>query len=117
MSATAHLRAHWGSRPIHAVLACLLGGVLWIPWRLWAGLRNARRAACRAVAFHNLAIFATQDFQGFSEERFWDDVERFLRDFPEADWCNYRGMFEASLRGETLHVIEPGGGAPAAASR
>lgn len=93
-------------------LACLYGGFSWLPWRFLYQARNVRRAAYRAVAFHNLATFAAHDFEGLSEERFWRDVERFLRNFPECPWSNYRGMFEAALRGEEVFVAAPGGGIP-----
>ena len=95
-------------------LGCLFGGFSWLPWRLRRQLRSTRRAAYRAAAFHNLACFAVWGFDHFSEDRFWDDVERFLRRFPETDWSNYRDMFEATLRGETVNVLQPGGGAPTA---
>jgi hypothetical protein len=93
-------------------LACLYGGFSWLPWQFLHQARSARRAAHRAATFHNLAIFAAQDFRGFSEDWFWGEVERFSRDFPESGWSNYRGMFEAALRGEEVHVIQPGGGVP-----
>lgn len=97
-------------------LACLYGGFSWLPWRFSHEARSARRAAHRAATFHNLAIFAAQGFRGFSEEMFWHEVERFSHDFPESDWSNYRGMFEALLRGEPVYIIQPGGGVPRVAS-
>jgi hypothetical protein len=90
-------------------LACLYGGFSWLPWRFRHQARRARRAAHRAAAFHNLAIFAAQDFAGFSEEDFWRSVERFLRDFPGSDYSNYRVMFERSLRGDPVSIIASGG--------
>jgi hypothetical protein len=88
-------------------LACFYGG---FTWKLRHQVRRGRRAACRSVAFHNLAIFATYDFVGFSEERFWGDIERFLRNFPESPWSNYREIFEHALLGEPVHIIAPDGG-------
>jgi hypothetical protein len=93
-------------------LDCLFNGFSWLPWRRLRQMRRCRHAADRAVAFHNLATFAVWGFEHFSEERFWLDVKRFARDFPEAEWSNYRGMFEALLRGEAVSVIQPGGGVP-----
>jgi hypothetical protein len=93
-------------------LGCLFGGFSWLPWRLRHQLRSVRRAAYRAVAFHNLATFAVWGFERFSEDRFWRDVEQFSRRFPEAGWSNYRGMFDAHLRGDAVNVIQPGGGVP-----
>lgn len=95
-------------------LACLYGGFSWLPWRLRHQVRSVQRAAYRAAVFHNLATFAVCGFGRFSEDRFWLDVERFSRDFPEAIWSNYRGMFEALLRGEAVSVIQPGGGVTSA---
>ena len=93
-------------------LACLYGGFSWLPWRFRDQARSARRASYRAATFHNLAIFAAQDFAGFSEEWFWREVERYLRDFPESPYSNYRGMFEHCLRGEPVYIIAPDGGVP-----
>jgi hypothetical protein len=91
-------------------LACWQGGFDWLqPWRLPGQVRAARRAACRSAAFHNLAIFASQAFAQFSEERFWQDVERLYRDFPESTWANYREMFERSLQGHEVCIVRPGG--------
>jgi len=91
-------------------LACWYDGFAWLlPWRCRHQVRAARRAAFRSAAFHNLAIFASQDFAGFSEEQFWRDMEGFHRDFPESNWANYRGMFERCLRGEEVQIIKPGG--------
>jgi hypothetical protein len=89
-------------------LACLQGGFSWLPWRFWRQARNARRAADRAAMFHNLAIFSAQDFQGFSEDRFWQEVERFSSRYPESNWSNnYRRIIEASLRGEPVNIVQP----------
>jgi|GEM_PF-1846282 len=91
-------------------LACLYGGFSWSPWVFLSQARNARRAAYRSATFHNLAIFAAQGFLGFSEEYFWEEVDAFLRAFPESRDSNYRGIFEHALRGEQVCIIAPGGG-------
>lgn len=93
-------------------LACLYRGFSWRPWRFSRQGRSARGGSHRAAAFHNLAIFAAQEFRGFSEEWFWRGVDRFSRDYPESAWSNYRGMFDAALRGEEVFVCQPGGGVP-----
>jgi hypothetical protein len=90
-------------------LACLFGGIHLTPWGFSRQMRACRRAACRAFAFHNLAILASQNFEGFSEGRFWGDVERFLKSYPESGWSDYRSMFERCLRGEEIDIIAPGG--------
>ena len=70
----------------------------WHPWRLFHQSRSIQKAAHRAVTFHNLAIFLTHDMKGFCEDRFWQDVEKLRRRFPEDDWrCNYRELFEKNL--------------------
>jgi hypothetical protein len=85
-------------------------GLKWWPlWRIPQYSRQVRKAAGRAIAFHNLAIFLTLEMNRFSEDRFWGEIEQFLRRFPEEDWTNYRGMFERRLAGEEVFVIKPGG--------
>ncbi len=81
---------------------------LWRPWRLLRESHRVRRAAHRAVAFHNLAIFLTQDLRGFSEEEFWAEIEDFDKRFPD-DGVDYRGMFDRKLAGEEVIVIKPTG--------
>lgn len=50
-------------------LSGFYGGLsLFLPWKLLRQSRLIRIAACRAFAFHNLAIFAANDFVDFSEE-------------------------------------------------
>jgi hypothetical protein len=91
-------------------LVCFWGGFRWWPpWRLPGHLRAIKRAAHRAIAFHNLAIFLTLEMSGFSEDRFWREVEEFSRRFPEAGLADYRGMFERKLAGDEVLVIKPGG--------
>lgn len=78
------------------------------PWRLLGESRQVRRAAHRAVAFHNLAISLTHDLDGFEEGGFWAGIEAFQRRHPD-DWANYRRMFERKIAGETVPVVMPGG--------
>jgi hypothetical protein len=87
-------------------LACWYGGFDFWNWRRQA--RAARRASLRAFAFHNLAIHTSRDFQGFSEQKFWEDIELFRRDCPDA-LCPYREMFNRCLRGEPQDIIAPSG--------
>src|SRR5688500_7546997 len=90
-------------------LARFYGGLsLTRPWRLLSESRAARTAASRAFAFHNLAIFAASDFEGFSEERFWADINGFRSDCPDA-LCPYREVFERCLRGEPVCIVAPDG--------
>jgi hypothetical protein len=90
-------------------LACLFGGFSWFnPWRALTQIRAACRAACRACALHNLAIFAANDFSGFVEDVFWNDIQRFQAANPDAI-CPYRNIFERCLRGDVVHIIAPSG--------
>lgn len=54
---------------------------------------QVRRAAHRAIAFHNLAISLTDDLAGFQDEVFWTEIERFRKRYP-GDWVDYRRMFD-----------------------
>jgi hypothetical protein len=78
------------------------------PWRLSRESRRIRRASSWAYTFHNLAIFSTQDFQGFSEESFWEGIEKFSQEFPDA-LCPYREVFDRCLRGERIAISAPNG--------
>jgi hypothetical protein len=88
------------------LVAFWTGLSLWRPWRLLYESRRIRRAAHRAVAFHNLAIFVTYDFSGFREDMFWKEIEEFRKRFPN-DWADYRKMFDRKLAGEEVIVIKP----------
>ena len=77
-------------------------------WRLFDESRAVTTAACRAFAFHNLAIFSAADFVGFSEEAFWADIEKFHRDRPGA-LCPYRELFDRCLQGEVVDLTAPSG--------
>jgi hypothetical protein len=88
-------------------LGWLLRGLSWWnPRDLVIQARMARRAALRAYAFHNVAIHSAYDFERFSEERFWADIDAFHRDCPDAR-CPYRDVFERFLRGEPVSIQEP----------
>jgi hypothetical protein len=90
-------------------LARFYGGLsLSRPWRLWRESQSIRIAACRAYAFHNLAIAAASDFTRFSEEAFWSDIDKFSRDCPDA-MSPYREVFERCLRGEPVNIVAPSG--------
>lgn len=78
------------------------------PWRLLYENRTLRIAVFRAIAFHNLAIFAVSDFEGFSEEKFWTEIDRFHHDCPDS-LCPYREVFERCLRDEPVCIVKPSG--------
>jgi hypothetical protein len=104
----------------HAYRVVLAAGLLHLKWDLacWYGgldprdaahqCEAAQRASFRAFAFHNLAIHAAADFAGFSEFLFWEDIERFCRDCPDA-LCPYREIFDRCLRGQPVSIIAPSG--------
>lgn len=76
---------------------------LWRPWRLVRDSHFVRRAACRAIAFHNLAFFLSCELAGFSEEMFWNDIEEFSNKFPR-DFADYRDVFDRKIAGEPTSV-------------
>jgi hypothetical protein len=78
----------------------------WRPWRLLRQSRQIRRAAHRAIAFHNLASFMTWGLAGFSEVRFWKEIEAFRQRFPD-DQADYQEMFERKLSGEEISIARP----------
>src|SRR5262245_49373539 len=90
-------------------LACLTGGFAWFnPRRAIAQIHAACRASDWARTFHNLAIFASQEFSGFSEDTFWDEIEQFKREHPDAI-CPYQNIFDRSLCGDEVHIVAPNG--------
>jgi hypothetical protein len=75
----------------------------WIGWRGWRSwnpfhwrweLRRVRRSGAVADWLHNLALYSSFDFQGFDEERFWRDFERFRALFTDGGLEEYRTVFE-----------------------
>lgn len=48
-----------------------------------------------ADAFHNIAIFSVDDFDGFDEERFWRDVAAASQDYDF--YTEYQKRFQAAL--------------------
>ena len=90
--------------------ACWYDSNSWLmPWR-WPRLwRSGRIAADRAATFHNLAIFATHEFEGFSEERFWIDVVQFHQRHSDSSRTTYRDMFDRCVRGEQVEIIKSSG--------
>lgn len=90
-------------------LASCLNRVKWYrPRRALAQLRNAQLASRRAIVFHNLAIFSSRNFDGFSEQTFWNEVSRFQQLNPDT-LCPYRSIFEKCLHGENVDIVCPSG--------
>ncbi|WP_201977400.1 hypothetical protein [Hymenobacter rubidus] len=38
---------------------------------------------------HNVAHFSSFDFEGFEEEPFWQEYQRFRREFPPSNWAPF----------------------------
>jgi len=77
--------------------------VAWIrvPWwnpfswpRCWRHVRYAGRVA---DWLHNLAFFASAEFDGFDEDLFWDEVQSLEKRFPDFSPLRYRNVFEQRL--------------------
>ncbi len=47
---------------------------------------------------HNLAQFSCWDFQGFDEQRFWQEYESLSRRYPHSLISRYRQMFDDRLK-------------------
>lgn len=91
-------------------LAGCYDGFSWVrPWRFMRQCRSAIRAAQRSSAMHNLAIFASLDFEHFSEDQFWRDIDEFCRRYPDDVTANYRQLFDRCLNGEAVHIMAPSG--------
>lgn len=82
----------------------------WVaPWAWPRIASSVRRAAHRAIAFHNLAIFSTNEFERFSEEKFWNDVDWLLQRCPDSAHSNYRDVFNRLLEGKPVSIVKPNG--------
>ena len=65
-------------------------------WRRY--MHAMRLAAGLADWLHNLAPYASEDFTGFDEDRFWRDCEGVTRRCPDFNPKCYRDIFEERLR-------------------
>jgi hypothetical protein len=74
----------------------------WRDWfipRRWTGfVRQARTAGTVADWLHNLAMFSALDFNGFDEDRFWEDYQCFVNEHPQAGLERFRAEFEIRAR-------------------
>jgi hypothetical protein len=76
---------------------------LWHWWSLrrWTEIyQDSCRAKKLADCFHNLAYYSVRDFEGFEEQRFWDDLARFESQFGPKSCYDYRGVFSNYLQGK-----------------
>lgn len=77
-------------------LACCLNGLNWLPWVLFRQAKQIKRASLRAYSFHNLVLFTLNDFNGFSEDKFWQEIGHFDSEYPGEE-LRYRKIFESAL--------------------
>ena len=59
-------------------------------------IRFARYCGAIGDALHNLALFASMDYEGFDEDWFWGEIERLKQKYPDLAG-GYRSLFEARL--------------------
>src|SRR5262245_1764311 len=62
--------------------------------------QQIRRAGMIADWLHNLALFASEDFRGFDEGWFWNELAALEAKQPDFDLSLYRHQFEAMQSGE-----------------
>lgn len=73
------------------------GQVSWNPRQIWTQYQRSRRVGALANWLHNLALYSQDDFQGFREDWFWEEYERFKTRFPERR-TDYKQLFEDELK-------------------
>ncbi len=61
---------------------------------------NSRIAGKLADWLHNLALFSSLDFAGFSEKRFWREHDSILEQYPDAGFERYREIFDEYSTGK-----------------
>jgi len=66
-----------------------------VVWRTW--YERGRIAGAIADWFHNLADYSSQDFEGFNEERFWQEHAHFCDSYPDGPFSAYRVRFDQYL--------------------
>ena len=74
-------------------------------WRIEQ--QRVRYAGALAEAMHNMAMFASIDFERFDEARFWDDMKYIDRFQPGAS-NTYRNMFESFEMGSRSAEMQLG---------
>jgi hypothetical protein len=62
--------------------------------------QRVRRAGVVADWLHNLALFSALDFEGFDEEWFWGEFQKYETKYPAAHLATYKEMFEEELSGQ-----------------
>lgn len=57
--------------------------------------QRGRRAGAVADWLHNMALYSSLDFEGFDEDRFWDEARQHAAALPHLSY--YQGVFDAHL--------------------
>lgn len=61
--------------------------------------KRIRRAGTIAELMHNLAFFAAMDFERFDEQRFWNELEKVDRLYPDYRLGEYKSLFTNAVAG------------------
>lgn len=69
----------------------------WNPFRWRWNIRRIRYAGDLADCLHNLAMFASVEFEGFQEDWFWKELESLESRFPEFSPSRFRSVFDRRL--------------------
>lgn len=88
---------HWAMLDIRMNAWSRLRWLVWHPLHWRAELRRVRYSGDLADALHNLALFASLDFERFDEERFWGDFAGVEKRYPEFHPSRFRSVFEERL--------------------
>ncbi|MEQ8789522.1 MAG: hypothetical protein RIC55_24725 [Pirellulaceae bacterium] len=69
----------------------------WNPFAWRQTWRRIHYAGSVADWLHNLAFFASTEFEGFDEEWFWNELHSFERRFGDFDLGRYKSVFDRRL--------------------
>ena len=78
--------------------------IAWLRWSWWdprsmrTALHRTRQAGALADAMHNLGLFASNDFDDFDEDWFWQELKDLEDRYPEFSAARYRNLFESKLQ-------------------
>jgi hypothetical protein len=89
---------YWAMLDIRRLSSIRLGSKWWNPFRRTMLVRESIRAGEIADWLHNLALFSQADFDGFNEDRFWNEYEWYRQRNPDFDSYGYRDQFERFMR-------------------
>lgn len=78
--------------------------VWWNPASWWRTASELRLCRDLADSFHNLALFAVWNFEGFDEGRFWLDIERLGQTHGSKLVERYRRIFDEYIAGRAALI-------------